>query len=77
MNYENDYKIIVFSDPITGKTVSLECSSFMNISIEEYIKLRVPDNVSYTIIDTRSRPQTDNLVENTSLNMFYKYLNAL
>lgn len=74
---------VVFTDPVTNKSVIMQGSSTMTMSMEDYAKLRVPAGVPYAIIEMQSsinetvpgmnceEPVTE------SLNMFYKYLNAL
>lgn len=80
---ENAKKSIVYHDPITNRMVALHGSLYMNMSMEEYATLRVPEGVSYNIVDHKSTvnevlPELNFLeYENDSLNMFYRYLNAL
>ena len=63
--------------------VALQGSLYMNMSMEDYAKLRVPEDVKYNIVEHTSTvnevlPELNFLeYENESLNMFYRYLNAL
>jgi hypothetical protein len=84
MNYvENAKKAVVYHDPITRKMVVLQGSASMDISMEEYAALRVPTDIQYTIIGVNAAPNESlpdlnfNHTSSDSLNMFYRYLNAL
>lgn len=79
----NENQAVVFHDPITCRMVAFMGSASMTMSMEEYAKLRVPKDIPYNIISMTSAANEaiPELVRqeytDRSLNMFYKYLNAL
>lgn len=80
---ENAKQAVIFHDPITDRSVTMLGSSTMTMSMKEYAELRVPQGISYNIINITSAPNeaipelvTDEYCDQ-SLTMFYRYLNAL
>lgn len=80
---ENAKLAVVYHDPITHRMNHLLGSVSMQMSMDEYAKLRVPDGVEYNIVSYESAPNevlpnlNINAYSDKSLNMFYRYLNAL
>lgn len=80
---ENAQLAVVYHDPLTGKMVHLLGSANMQMTMDEYAKIRVPSEIVYNIVSFTSAPnevlpELDlNAHKDKSLNMFYRYLNAL
>jgi hypothetical protein len=80
---ENAKLAVIYNDPITNRPVHLLGSAYMTMSMHEYAKLRVPDGVQYNVVTFESAPNevlpglNFNAYSDKSLNMFYRYLNAL
>lgn len=80
---ENAKLAIVYHDPITNRVNYLLGSAEMIMSMDEYAKLRVPEGVVYNIVRHESAPNevlpglNFSAYSDKSLNMFYRYLNAL
>lgn len=80
---ENAKKAVVYYDPLTNRAVTLYGSPGMAMSMTDYAKIRVPRGVAYNIIDIMSAPDEAlpelnlSAYSDPSLNMFYRYLNAL
>ena len=80
---DNAKKAIVYNDPLTLRPVMLHGSASMTMSMEDYAAVRVPADVRYNIVELQSSPDqvlpelNFQAYTDKSLNMFYRYLNAL
>jgi hypothetical protein len=80
---ENVKYAVAYYDPLSLREVLLYGSPMMKISMEDYAKLRVPEGIPYKVIELNTSPNETlpdlnfTTYSNDSLNMFYKYLNAL